>query len=73
MTSVDDVRLGVICVVSALCLQLPVHSQERTSLRFPGLFGALSREAHRDDRDIGNCPCVGAAPDHRRIFSGSGV
>jgi hypothetical protein len=22
----------------------------------PGLFGALSMEAHGDDRDIGNCP-----------------
>jgi hypothetical protein len=28
-----------------------------------GFFGALSREAHRDDRNIGSRSPVGAAPD----------
>jgi hypothetical protein len=37
-------------VVLARCLQLPPPRNG------PGLFGALSMEAHGDDRDIGNCP-----------------
>jgi hypothetical protein len=60
---------AVACNASSMCFlieQLPVQPQERTSHRFLGLFGALSMEAHKDDREIGKLPPVGAAPNRRQ-------
>src|SRR5258708_27853039 len=62
-------RLWVNRVVLAPCLQLPVHSRERTSLRFLGLFGAPSMEAHGTTATSEPAPCGRSARSQAVVYS----
>jgi hypothetical protein len=56
----------VFCAILAPRRQPPVQPQERTFAPFRGWLCTLSMEAHRDDRDIGKLPPVGAALNRNR-------
>jgi len=56
--------VSVKTAVLTLCRSLPIYPRERTYHRSRGWFGSI--EEHRDDREIGKLPPVGAAPNRGR-------